>query len=169
MENYIFAGRVRAGAIDRRVDGDAERLCAAWDSRHAVHRQVLEADHRADDKTMIPAPAIISARAAAFVCSSSVTPRAAAIHLGMNQIQNATKNVAKIAASPRIGPARGPTWSARFRSALPTPRTCTRAPRGARGYTMACGVLNEHWLNSDPLRRLSRWEAPSRFLSICGT
>ena len=83
MENYIFAGRARAGAIERRVDGDAERLCAAWDARHAVHRQVLEADHRADDKTMIPAPAIISARAAAFVCSSSVTPRAAAIHLGM--------------------------------------------------------------------------------------
>ena len=101
MENYIFAGRARAGAIERRVDGDAERLCAAWDARHAVHRQVLEADHRADDKTMIPAPAIISARAAAFVCSSSVTPRAAAIHLGMNQIQSATKNVAKIAALAR--------------------------------------------------------------------
>src|SRR5467141_3219192 len=33
---------------------------------------------------------------------------------------------------------------------------------GARGYTMACGVLNEHRLNSDPLRCLSRWEAPSR-------
>src|SRR5260370_34811308 len=44
---------------------------------------------------MIAAPAIISARAAAFVRSSSVTPRAAAIHLGMNQIQSATKSAAK--------------------------------------------------------------------------
>src|SRR5258708_29369342 len=46
-------------------------------------------------RTMIAAPTIISAGAAAFVRSSSVTPRAAAIHLGTNQIQSAAKSAAK--------------------------------------------------------------------------
>src|SRR5216684_1367272 len=46
-------------------------------------------------RTMIAAPTVISARAAAFGRNSSVTPRATAIHLGMNQIQSATKSAAK--------------------------------------------------------------------------